>query len=283
MIAALFNLRRDRNKAPHKPVLLLSLIHEVEEGRITDNKVFITPELLATFKETWSRLAEGNWQCKFFLPFYHMQNDQPKFWFLETEPGASVVLTSSYSPKSVSSLIDAVKYARFADWLWELLTDRVRREKLRKELLEFYFPNKVLSLDEVHRSTQTYLEQLESDFNSNVAADRMPPAYRIIDRESRCALFKSRIPKIYNYTCAISRQRIISMDDSQMIDACLPVSEAGATSARGAAPKTTASKTALPSLPPSTALLTAALSRSTPITPSRYPPPSPKARIRLLI
>ncbi len=99
MISALFNLRRDRNKAPHKPVLLLSLIHEVEEGRITDNKVFITPELLATFKEIWSRLAEGNWQCKFFLPFYHMQNDVPKFWFLETEPGASVVLTSSYSPK----------------------------------------------------------------------------------------------------------------------------------------------------------------------------------------
>jgi putative restriction endonuclease len=105
MTNPLFSVKRANGKAPHKPVLLLALIQEVEEGRITDNKVFITPELLASFKEIWSRLVEGHWQCKFFLPFYHLQNDKPKFWFLQTEPGASVMLTSSYSPKSVTGLI----------------------------------------------------------------------------------------------------------------------------------------------------------------------------------
>ncbi|MGB6035994.1 MAG: hypothetical protein WBG42_06985 [Cryomorphaceae bacterium] len=52
MTNPLFNLNRapskkgKGDKAPHKPVLLLALIQEVEEGRITDNKVLITPELL---------------------------------------------------------------------------------------------------------------------------------------------------------------------------------------------------------------------------------------------
>ena len=68
VIEAMFKLRRDKGKAPHKSVLLLALVQEVEEGRITDNKVYITPELLASFKEIWSKLVtEGSWHCKFFL------------------------------------------------------------------------------------------------------------------------------------------------------------------------------------------------------------------------
>jgi putative restriction endonuclease len=68
MIKALFNLNRASSqkvkgsKAPHKPVLLLALIQEIEEGRIKDNRVTISPELLASFKEIWSRVVEGNWR-----------------------------------------------------------------------------------------------------------------------------------------------------------------------------------------------------------------------------
>jgi len=90
VINQLFNLKRANGKAPHKPVLLLALIQEVEEGRISENRVFITPELLASFKEIWSRLVVGNWQPRFFLPFYHLSNEKPKFWFLKLETGAAV-------------------------------------------------------------------------------------------------------------------------------------------------------------------------------------------------
>ncbi len=220
MIDALFNIKRANGKAPHKPILLLALIQEITEGGITENRVRITPELIASFKEIWSRLVEGNWDCKFFLPFYHLKNDKPGFWFLNLEPGAVVALTSSYSPKSVSALKDGVRYAYFADWLWDFLQNSAKREKLRKQLLEHYFPNKHFRAEEVHRSTVTYLRQLELDFEQNIAADRLPKLYRLIEREARCAIFKSRIPQIYNYTCAISRQQITTSGDVQMIDAC---------------------------------------------------------------
>ena len=220
MIDALFKLKRANGKAPHKPILLLALIQEIAEGRITDNRVLITPELIASFREIWSQLITEHWDCKFFLPFYHLSNDKPKFWFLNLEPGAAVMLTSAYSPKSITALKDGVRYAYFADWLWEFLQNSGKRETLRKQLLEYYFPNKGFGIDEVNRSAEKYLRQLELDFEQNIAADRLPPSYRLIEREARCALFKSRIPQIYNYTCAVSRQRITTTADVQMIDAC---------------------------------------------------------------
>lgn len=221
MIDSLFKLKRDKNKAPHKPVLLLAVIHEIDEGRICDNRIYINPHLIASFKEIWSRLVsvEENWNCKMFLPFYHLSNDKPNFWFLNLEFGATMGLTKSNSPKSITALEDGVRYAYFADWLWDLLQNFVRREKLRNQLLDYYFPNKRFLTDEINRSSTTYLKQLQLDFEQNIAADRSPKTYRVVERELRCAIFKSRIPRIYNYTCAISRQRIIS-DDVQMIDAC---------------------------------------------------------------
>jgi len=220
VIDPLFNIKRANGKAPHKPVLLLALIQEISEGDIKNNRVYITPKLIATFKEIWSRLVEGYWDCKFFLPFYHLTNDKPKFWFLKLEPGAAVALTSSYSPRSITALKDGVRYASFADWLWELLQNSRKREILRKQLLEYYFPNKRLLIDEINRSAEIYLNQLELDFEQNIAADLLAPSYRMIEREARCAIFKSRIPQIYNFTCAVSRQRITTTTDVQMIDAC---------------------------------------------------------------
>jgi len=203
MIETLFSLRRANGKAPHKPILLLALIQEIEEGRISENRVFITPELIASFKEIWSRLVEGNWDAKFFLPFYHLSKDKPQFWFLKLEPGAQVALTSSYSPKSITALKDGVQYAYFADRLWDLLQNKTKREELRAKLISHYFPKRSLSPEEVHQSTQDYLKQLELQFVTNTAADKLPKSYRILEREARCTLFKSRIPQIYNYTCAI--------------------------------------------------------------------------------
>ncbi len=42
-------------KAPHKPVLLLAVIHEIEKGNIRDNRIYLTPELVGTFIETFNR------------------------------------------------------------------------------------------------------------------------------------------------------------------------------------------------------------------------------------
>jgi putative restriction endonuclease len=38
------------SKAPHKPILLLSIIQSFERNELTTNKIYITPDLVASFK-----------------------------------------------------------------------------------------------------------------------------------------------------------------------------------------------------------------------------------------
>jgi len=55
---------------------------------------------------------------------------------------------------------------------------------------------------------------------SHRPADRLPPYFKTIETEARSAVFQSRVPKIYNYTCAISLLRVTATSGVQMIDAC---------------------------------------------------------------
>ena len=78
------HLHVDRSKgqaAPHKPLLLLSIIQEIEIGNITSNKIFIAPELVARFKENFYRLIKTEkFVTNFSLPFYHLKSEG--FWYL---------------------------------------------------------------------------------------------------------------------------------------------------------------------------------------------------------
>ena len=73
-IYKLTHLRRD-NKfggGPHKPILLLSVISNIESALIKNNKIYITPELVGVFKKLWSVLVDSEkHHCVFALPFYH--------------------------------------------------------------------------------------------------------------------------------------------------------------------------------------------------------------------
>ena len=63
MITALTKLKRatHRNKvygkAPHKVVLLLAVVEQIEAGNITDNKIYITADLVAAFQKIWLKLV----------------------------------------------------------------------------------------------------------------------------------------------------------------------------------------------------------------------------------
>jgi putative restriction endonuclease len=52
-------LRVDRahGVAPHKPILLLSVIESFEKSRITENRVELTESLNRTFLKNWSYLG----------------------------------------------------------------------------------------------------------------------------------------------------------------------------------------------------------------------------------
>jgi predicted restriction endonuclease len=49
------NSTKEKGISPHKPVLILSVITAIEQGKITSNKIPITPELISIFKSIFKR------------------------------------------------------------------------------------------------------------------------------------------------------------------------------------------------------------------------------------
>ncbi len=227
MYGSLFQLNRatHRNKAygkaPHKPVLILSVIELIEDGFISKNKIEITPELVATFQKLWMKLVpEEGWQPRFFLPFFHLNNEKGDFWHLELAEGAKVALTGSYSPKSLSTLKDSVKFAWLNADLFDLLMNPEQREGIRRMILKEYFKKETYNHTTLKEERLKYLEQLEMDFLSGQAASPPVKYFRLVETEARSVVFKTEVPKKYGFTCAISGHQLTSTSAIQMIDAC---------------------------------------------------------------
>ncbi len=124
--------------APHKPILLLSVLDEIERGHITENQIELSVDLVAAFRENWVmlRASEGNWQERVWLPFRHLR--QEGFWQLVK---AEQALSSGElgQPNSVPDMRRRADYAQLSPDLWLLLQDPIARTLLRQHLLQTYF------------------------------------------------------------------------------------------------------------------------------------------------
>ncbi|RRN76951.1 restriction endonuclease, partial [Pseudoxanthomonas sp. SGD-10] len=205
--------------APHKPVLLISLIELIEKGLITENKVFVDADLVGTFKENWQLLVNTLHQADFTQPFYYLQSDKAvgkPFWFLLPNPGCQI----NAHIKSVNTLAVTVAYGCFADDLFLLLNDPVSRHTLKAVLLDTYFPATRQHLQASEKQAG-YIHQLE-DYILNEPQAR----YKTIQIETeedafvRGGLFKKLIPKAYAATCSFTGMRLSSTHGHSFIDAC---------------------------------------------------------------
>ncbi len=130
--------------APHKPLLLLSVLDLFEKGSIQTNLVEPTPELADMFARHWSRVMPAERSGILALPFFHLRNDG--FWYLVPKAGKKDALAASKQIKSLSRLRDIVVGARLEENLYELLHIHEARSALRATLLEVYFTPELRSI-----------------------------------------------------------------------------------------------------------------------------------------
>lgn len=124
--------------APHKPILLLAIITGIEQGEIQENKICITPELVATFKDLWHQLVHNSaFTANFALPFYHLKSDG--FWNLYTCIGREILLTTSHSIKSFVQLKEVIDYASLNEYLYSLLITRTPEQYSGKRFCPLTF------------------------------------------------------------------------------------------------------------------------------------------------
>ncbi|MDL2257098.1 HNH endonuclease [Bacteroidales bacterium OttesenSCG-928-I14] len=226
-------LRRAPNLggAPHKPVLLLSIIDAIEKGYIRSERIYITAELIALFKSNWNIWVETSHTMNFALPFYHLSNEP--FWKLVVKSEMNIGLTSKNSIKSFQALIQSVDYAEIDKDLFFYLTQVTERDILRKTIIEKYFQD----VTPTTISSTYYLDIIAEQILKDSAIQYKKTIKQLQEKGSdedfeeeiylRNNVFKQKIPQIYDYTCSITGLRVKSTYGHSLIDAChiIPFSE----------------------------------------------------------
>lgn len=222
-INAFTRLKRGVTKyglAPHKPVLLLTLVELIDRGIVNDNHFTVDVDLVGLFQENWRLLVTTPHQPDFTQPFYYLQSDRVKgqpFWRLHPCPGAQI----NAHIKSVHTLERTVSYGAFSQDLFLLLLNAEHRAVVRDALLATYFPQQ--------RGSYYEHKQLNDGFYHEVQALVLnDPEVRykhvsITTEEDvfvRSGLFKRYIPQLYQDTCAMTGMRMRSTFRYNFIDAC---------------------------------------------------------------
>lgn len=206
--------------APHKPVLLLSVIELIEKGIVTDNQIIVDANLVGTFKENWLLLVNTPHQEDFTQPFFYLQNEKISgagYWFLQAMPGCQI----NAHIKSVNVLANVCQYGYLATDLWILLNEPIKRNYLKQLLLDTYFSATKYQLINAKQEGQGYLNDQISDLLEEPEAK-----YKRISIQTeedvfvRSGLFKRLVTRIYQNQCSFTGMKMISTFNYNFIDAC---------------------------------------------------------------
>jgi len=210
--------------APHKPILLISVLQTFQNGINNNQRIYITPELVALFKSNWNSLVTTNHDCRFALPFYHLTSD--KFWKLIPNPGFENILQLSASMRSFANLNAAVDCAFIEEDLYELMKDKNSNKILTHFLIDEYFPNSKGNFNNSSGSQQNLFDDIENKILKESSEEYRQEIKKMLEQKNeeeiylRGSLFKRKIPKIYDNTCCISGMKVDATINVSMVDAC---------------------------------------------------------------
>jgi len=193
-------------------------------GQITSEKIFITPELVASFRINWNKLVITNHNCLISYPFYFLKSEP--FWKLIPKLGFFNLNDITSLVKSFARLNAAVDYAEIDQDLFVLMENEKTNAVLQQYLLDEYFPSTKNRFNNSIEQQLNLFNRIEDKIlNEDAAVYAQEIKILIKENEEeeiflRGSLFKREIPKIYNNTCSISGMRIDALINISMIDAC---------------------------------------------------------------
>jgi putative restriction endonuclease len=198
-LAKLKVYRAKGGPAPHKPLLLLVILELAEEGRLPPDLLALSPDLAFRFCTYWSVVASRRTQRPDVrLPFHHLHTDG--FWSALGEDGKPS--PDDRLTRSAALTPDFVTFAQDASF----------REQARRILIATYFPaDERVALYTLVGLPVPSEEQIERD-----ATYQSPEEAKKQGREAR---FRLNIVAAYNYTCALTRCRLTTIDAGSIVDA----------------------------------------------------------------
>ena len=210
-------------KAPHKPVLLLSIINMFEREEFKSNIININPELVAAFKQIWTTLDIKGFNPLIAQPLFHMKNEG--FWKLIPNFGFEKWLRYTKQCNSINILSKAVNRIEIDKELAELLVNSESRNIIRSAISKTYFNENNFFVNQenildiigeslVAETPAEYRHEIE-ELKEKLDKDQLEEELFL-----RSGAFKKEILKIYDRTCCISALKINSSQNIAMVDAC---------------------------------------------------------------
>ena len=210
-------LRVDRSRgiAPHKPILLLSVIELVEQKLLRKNKIFISAELVATFLKYWDALGTKSHRSDIALPFFHMTSEG--FWHLKAKSGLESVISSKVKLKTISALKDVVQYAYLDEQLFEYLQDQLTRSILVDIITRNWFHDKIQQIEKLLQinSFQDFQNRLYEKGGAVYKLEELTDESRAVVRD---AAFRKIVISIYEHRCAFCGLQITNSLSQSIVD-----------------------------------------------------------------
>ncbi|MCE5278712.1 MAG: HNH endonuclease [Planctomycetaceae bacterium] len=200
-LGVLSNIHYDPAKgiAPHKPLLLLVACDLAEEGKLSGAILRRDGDLAFRFSSYWKIVAERRrTKPDVRLPFFHLRSE-----------GVWNPLEADGRPAEDRK---RAELAQLDPSFWICLCDSSFRALARRTLIAKYFKPS-------ERAELYALLGIEAPPDDVVAADASRFLTADDSQAKRDARFSIRVLPAYNYTCALTRYRMISVDGVTPLDA----------------------------------------------------------------
>lgn len=127
--------------APHKAIFVLSIIHGIQSGNITDNKIYPTEYLINEFKKCWRKYVPSgsSFRVNFYSPYIHLQNEK----FYKVVPNDYSTNIENTDTWTKGLVIKKIRYGILDEELFQLFTLESFREKAIYFLVKKYLSNNV--------------------------------------------------------------------------------------------------------------------------------------------
>lgn len=202
--------RASRYPAPHKPLLLLAIIDQIENGAISNPEIKLTPELAFRFLTYWGVVAcRLQTVGKIELPFFHLKGDG--ILLPVAVPGLEAAL-SAVRPRSVQQLNRVVSHALLPEDLFSFLQQAENRIMAKKVLISgdwFSTDEKTVISEIVGLSSTDAVDEITTGEGSRF--DKVTAG--------RDAKFRLQIVPLYRYSCALCGRRILLPSGMTLVEA----------------------------------------------------------------
>lgn len=200
------------HRAPHKPLLLLTIMDLIEQGNIRTNFIAFDAVLLDTFELYWVKVIGQDKAGSPLLPFFHLRSEG--FWHLIPQAGMEEGLTQIGKLRSLRELHTFVLGARFDDDLFNLLLTMPARNDLRRVLIERYFAPelrpRLVEVGKVAAESFAYSRELMNRSRGMFKIEEPPVMDHQYLTESRSTAFRRIVVHAYKHTCAVCGIRLVT-------------------------------------------------------------------------